>query len=167
MDIEKYKVIADKFGILDIKRISPADIEFDPRARLKCRWGCDCSQGITIRCDDKGFSLDEAKKIICSYTNIFLLHSHDAWRLTHACLEIEKAAFLAGNYFAFTMRVCNFCKECIVKKGEKCPYPEKIRPCEEIMGIDVYKTVKKTGLPIAVLQSKNDKQNRYGFVLID
>lgn len=167
MDIKKYRDIADNYNILDLKLITPADIEFDLRARLKCRWGCDCSAGITIRCDDKGFSLEAAKETIYGYTNIFILHSNDAYQLSQACLEIEKELFLAGYYFAFTLRACNYCRECAVKKDKVCPYPEKIRPCEEMMGIDVFKTVTELGLPIAVLKDRKEIQNRYGFVLID
>ncbi len=45
--------------------------------------------------------------------------------------------------------------------------PEKVRPCDEGFGIDVYSTVRNVGLPCEVLQSNDAVQNRYGFVLID
>ena len=43
----------------------------------------------------------------------------------------------------------------------------KLRPCDQSFGIDVYKTARNLGLPCEVLQSKDDIQNRYGFVLLD
>ncbi len=48
-----------------------------------------------------------------------------------------------------------------------CLFPDKVRPCDQIFGIDVYRTARNLGLPCQVLQNKNDIQNRYGFVLID
>jgi predicted metal-binding protein len=91
----------------------------------------------------------------------------DARELSAAVLEIERNAFLDGYYLAFAIRTCNLCKDCAVKKGDPCPTPEKVRPCDSIFGIDVYKTARNLGLPCEVLQSKTDIQNRYGFVFID
>ena len=84
-----------------------------------------------------------------------------------AVLDIERAAFLDGYYFSFAIRYCKLCKSCAVDQGKSCPTPEKIRPCDESFGIDVVKTVRNQGLPCDVLQSKEDIQNRYGFVLIE
>lgn len=55
----------------------------------------------------------------------------------------------------------------VIENGEPCPFPDKVRPCDQMFGIDVYKTARNLGLPCDVLQDKNDIQNRYGFVLID
>jgi predicted metal-binding protein len=46
-------------------------------------------------------------------------------------------------------------------------HPQKVRPCDQALGIDVYKTVRELGLPCQPLQSQDDIQNRYGFVLLD
>ena len=54
-----------------------------------------------------------------------------------------------------------------VLQGEPCPTPDKVRPCDQSFGIDVYKTVRNLGLPCDVLQNKNGVQNRYGFVLLN
>jgi predicted metal-binding protein len=51
--------------------------------------------------------------------------------------------------------------------GNPCPTPEKVRPCDQAFGIDVFKTVRSLGLPCEVLKNKEDQQNRYGFVLLD
>jgi predicted metal-binding protein len=105
--------------------------------------------------------------MIKRYNHILLVHSNDARALSEAVLEIERTAFLNGCYFAFAIRFCNLCKACAVKDGKPCPTPEKVRPCDQSFGIDVYKTVGNLGLPCEVLQSKEGIQNRYGFVLID
>jgi predicted metal-binding protein len=167
MDIQKYESIAERYNSGHFLTISPQQIVFDIRAILKCRWGCDFSKNKGIRCETHNLSVEERREIIHSYHNIILLHNHDAKALTHACLDIEKELFFDGYYFAFTLRTCNYCDNCNVQKGLDCPYPEKVRPCEEMFGIDVYKTVKNLGLPIEVLKSKDEMQNRYGFVLID
>ena len=80
---------------------------------------------------------------------------------------MERIAFLDGYYLAFALRTCNFCKACQAIKGKNCIHPEKIRPCECLFGIDIYKTARKLGLPIEVLQNKEAIPDRYGFLLIE
>jgi predicted metal-binding protein len=118
-------------------------------------------------CDTRNTTLQERTEALKRYTNILLVHSHNATSLSRTLLELESSAFLDGYYLAFAVRSCNYCEECQVKKGESCSFPEKIRPCETLFGIDVYKTVRSLGLPCDVLQKKEDIQNRYGFLLID
>jgi predicted metal-binding protein len=105
--------------------------------------------------------------MIKAYQNVLLIHSHDDRELSKAVLEIERIAFLDGHYFSFAIRACNLCKTCAIDQGKSCPTPEKVRPCDQSFGIDVYKTARKQGLPCSVLQGKEDVQNRYGFVLIE
>ncbi len=167
MDIEKYRAIAQRFNVTDILMVSPEQVVFDIRAVLKCRWGCDNAKHKTIRCETNGLSIEERRQMIMAYRHIFLLHNNDAHDLTLACLELEKALFLDGYYFAFALRACNFCKDCNAKKGKECSHPGKVRPCEEMFGIDVYQTVKNAGLPINVLHDRDETQNRYGFVLVE
>ena len=99
--------------------------------------------------------------MVKSYNHILLVHSDDARELSIAVLEIEKTAFLDGYYFAFAIRTRNLCKICAVQQSNLCPIPEKIRPCDQSFGIDVYKTARNLGLPCKVLQSD------HGFVLLD
>ncbi|CAB1055887.1 hypothetical protein D1BOALGB6SA_621 [Olavius sp. associated proteobacterium Delta 1] len=105
--------------------------------------------------------------MIKAYQSILLVHSHDAGKLSKAVLDIVRTAFLDGHYFSFAIRSCNLCKSCAVDQGKACPTPEKVRPCDQSFGIDVFKTVRSQGLPCGVLQNKEDVQNRYGFVLIE
>jgi predicted metal-binding protein len=166
MELEKYKHIADKYGIEHMLLISPQDIVFDIRSILKCNWGCDKSKGKTIKCDNQGLSIEERKQIINAYSKILLLHGHDGYNVTKACLHIEKELFLDNYYYAFTLRACNFCKDCRVDEGKDCIHPDKVRPCEEMFGIDVYQTARNLELPIKVLKNEDEVQNRYGFVLV-
>jgi len=164
--MEKYIRLAKELKMANAMIISPKDIYFDIRAILKCRWGCDDYFPESIRCDARGTTYQERVEMIKRYNHILLVHSHDARELSNAVLEIERAAFFDGYYFAFAIRACNLCKVCAVKQADPCPTPEKVRPCDSNFGIDVYKTARNLGLPCEVLQNRDDLQNRYGFVLM-
>jgi predicted metal-binding protein len=165
--MEKYIQLAKELGMVNAFLITPNDIVFDIRGILKCRWGCEDFSEKNIRCHSRNTSLDERMNMLKKYKNILLVHSHDAQELSKALLEIERAAFLNGHYFAFVLRFCRLCKICKVDEGKACPTPRKIRPCEISFGIDVYKTARNLGLPCDPLQDKDALQNRYGFVLVD
>lgn len=166
-EFKKYVHLAKDLKMVNARIISPPDIFFDVRSILKCRWGCEDFFRDNIRCDTRNTTMQERVEMVKRYEHILLVHSHDSIELSAAVLEIEKTAFLDGYYFAFAIRTCNLCEICPVKKGNPCPTPEKVRPCEVSFGIDVYKTARNLGLPCEVLQSKDDIQNRYGFVLLD
>jgi len=165
--MEKYIQLAKELGMVEAITISPKDICFDVRAILKCRWGCEDFFHQTIRCHTRDTTYQERVEMIKRYSQILLLRSNDERALSKAVLEIERAAFLDGYYFSFAIRTCNLCKVCALKENKPCPTPDKVRPCDQSFGIDVYKTVRNLGLPCNVLQNKEDVQNRYGFVLID
>ena len=165
--MEKYIQLAKELGMLNAMIISTEDIFFDLRAILKCRWGCEDFFNQSIRCHTRDTTYQERVEMIKRYNRILIVHSNDARRLREAILEIEKAAFLDGYYFAFAIRFCNLCKACALKEGNPCPTPERVRPCDQSFGIDVYKTVRNAGWPCEALQSKGSIQNRYGFVLMD
>jgi len=158
---------AKELDMVDALLITPKDITFDIRTWLKCRWGCESSKRNTVKCNTRETTLDERQEIIKKYKAILLVHSHDRVRISEALLELEKEAFLDGHYFAFALRYCNYCKNCMANNDEHCPHPDMVRPCEQLFGIDVYKTVRDLGLPINVLQDRGEQENRYGFLLIE
>ena len=168
--MEKYIHLAKELKMVNAMVISPQEISFDIRAILKCRWECEYplySLHENIKCDTRNTTYQERMEMLKRYHHILLVHSHNAQELSEAVLEIERTAFLDGYYFASAIRSCNLCEVCAVKQGNPCPTPEKIRPCDSSFGIDVYKTVRNLGLSCEVLKTKNDIQNRYGFVLLD
>ena len=165
--MEKYVHLAKELKMINAMIVSPKDIFFDIRAILKCRWGCEDFSDGNIRCQNRGMTYQERVEMVKKYDHILLVHSHDAKELSSAVLEIERRAFLDGHYFAFALRTCNLCNVCAVKQEAPCPTPDKVRPCEASFGIDVCKTARNLGLPCEVLQTKDDLQNRYGFVLIE
>lgn len=167
LKMEKYRQLAKDLEMVDAKIISAQDIFFDIRAILKCRWGCENFFQNNIRCSTRKTSFQERVEMVKRYNHILLVHAHNAVRISRAVLEIERAAFLDGCHFAFAIRTCNLCENCAVQHGSPCPMPEKVRPCDQSFGIDVYRTVRTLGLPCDVLQNQTDVQNRYGFVLLD
>ena len=166
-DYSRYIKIAKDMNIENALLIKPEDIFFDIRAILKCRWGCEDFYKKTIKCGSRNTSFEEGMRMIRSYKDILLLHAHDGTDLSRAVLALERAAFLDGYYFAFGIRYCRLCKDCAVDQGKECISPDRVRPCDESLGIDVYKTARNQGLPINVLKNIDEQPNRYGFVLID
>ena len=165
--MDQYVQLAKELHMENAVVASPDQIHFDIRAMLKCLWGCTDFPKETLRCSNRNLSFQERVEIVRKYNRILVVHSHDAEKLSRAVLELERIAFLDGHYFAFAVRACNLCAACRVKAGEPCLFPEKVRPCDQMFGIDVYKTVRGLGLPCEVLQGTGDVANRYGFVLID
>jgi predicted metal-binding protein len=165
--MKKYLQLAKKLNMADAVLITPQQVCFDKRVMLKCRWGCDSNGNDSLKCNARGTTFNERIEIIRCYTHILLLHAHDARKLTRAALEIERTAFLDGYYFASAIRCCNFCENCSLELGKECLFPEKIRPCDQLFGIDMYKTARQLGFPCQVLKNKDEQQNRYGLVLID
>ncbi|MCL5279498.1 MAG: DUF2284 domain-containing protein [Planctomycetes bacterium] len=48
-----------------------------------------------------------------------------------------------------------------------CRHAEQARPAMEACGIDVFTTVRKTGLPLEVVRTKRQCPNNYGLILVD
>jgi predicted metal-binding protein len=165
--MKKYLQLAKKLNMEYAILITPQQVFFDKRVMLKCRWGCDSNGNDNLKCSARGTTYNERIEIIRCYQRILFLHAHNARELTMAALEIERAAFLDGYYLASAIRCCNFCESCSLERGKDCPFPEKIRPCDQLFGIDMYKTARQLGFPCQVLKNKDEQQNRYGLVLID
>lgn len=165
--MEKYVNMAKDLNMLNAVLISPDDLFFDIRTDIKCRWGCEDYFKRSIKCGIRDTTFEDRVKAARSYKMVLLLHSNNSRDVSRAVIEIEREAFLDGYYFAFGIKCCALCEKCQAQDGKPCPTPDKIRPCDQAYGIDVYKTAEAQGLPCRVLRDKNDVQNRYGFVLID
>ncbi len=165
--MQGYIDLAKELGMADAVLLKPDQVSMDPRALLKCRWGCEDFTKRTLKCSTRETSFAERRDMILSYGNILMVHGHDAHKLSLAVLEIERRAFLDGNHFAFALRYCKICPKCALDQGKDCVHPDKLRPCDQAFGIDVFRTAREAGFPLQVLQHKDDQQNRYGFVLLD
>ncbi|MDD4495611.1 MAG: DUF2284 domain-containing protein [Eubacteriales bacterium] len=143
-------------------------IEFDSRTILKCMFGCD-DWGKGCTCPSRPGSLKpwEYKEVLSRYKWGVIIHSTDKRISQNVSFEIEREAFLKGYYFAFSLSDCALCRECAGSKGIECVHPKKARPAFHSVGIDVFKTVHKFGLPLKPLQSSDEQQNWYSAVFIE
>jgi predicted metal-binding protein len=81
--------------------------------------------------------------------------------------KLEAAAFKRGCYLALGLigGECLLCPECVGRhSGEPCKHPFEARPSMEAMGIDVYRTCRNAGLPMAL--SSKQKVRWTGLVLL-
>jgi predicted metal-binding protein len=144
------------------------DIVFDPRTLLKCMFGCS-SWGIEHTCPSRPGALKpwEYQHILERYQWGIIIHSTDKKVSQRVSLAIESQAFTEGFYFAFSLSDCGLCKECAGYRHAPCVNPKKARPAFHSVGIDVFATVRKFGLPIETLRNLDDPQNWYSAVFVE
>lgn len=144
------------------------DIAFDPRTLLKCMFGCD-DWGKGHTCPSRPGSLKpwEYEQLFRKYSWGIIIHSPDKKVSQEVSFEIERQAFMDGYYMAFSLSDCALCGKCAGHANHDCLNPKKARPAFHSVGIDVFKTVRKFGLPIATLKDKNEPQNWYSAVFIE
>jgi len=161
--MDKYVKAALDMGATNARAISSRDLVFDPRTFLKCMG---CASFGAWRCPPNHPTHAEARVMLEKYTNVLLIHAHDKKALSKMAREIERQAFLDGNYFAFALAACYHCEKCKRPEEGPCVNPDGRRPHSYSLGIDIFRTVTAQGLPIRVLQSQEEEQNWYAFVLI-
>ncbi len=154
---------ADHAVLFDIE-----DIAFDPRTILKCMFGCsDWGKGHTCPSRPGSPMPWEYKEIFEKYSWGVIIHSGSKKVSQEVSFEIEREAFIQGYYFAFSLSDCALCKECMGLCGKECANSKKSRPAFHSVGIDVFKTVHKFGLPLETLASEDAPQNWYSAVFIE
>ncbi|MDQ7780659.1 MAG: DUF2284 domain-containing protein [Planctomycetota bacterium] len=162
----KYVALAKKLGAAHAKVIRARDIVVDSRALLKCQFGCD-GYWNNWTCPSVPGSLRpwEFERILNRYRYALLIHCADKRTSQRVSFEIERQAFVDGNYFAFSMADCGTCKKCA--RPRECRNRKVARPAMQGLGIDVFATARKQRLPIATLKDREQPQNWYSLVLID
>ena len=144
------------------------DIAFDPRTILKCSFGCaDWGKGPTCPSRPNSLRPWEYEQVLLRYSWGIIVHSHDKKISQEVSFAIEREAFIDGYYFAFSLSDCAICSECAGSRGQSCVNPKKARPAFHSVGIDVFKTARKFGLPIETLRDQNQPQNWYSAVFIE
>lgn len=160
--------LAIKLGADHAVTFKTEDIVFDSRTLLKCMFGCnDWGKGHT--CPSRPGSLKpwEYRKIFEEYSGGIIIHSTSKKISQEVSFEIERQAFFQGYYFAFSLSDCACCAQCAGLRGMDCANPNKARPAFHSVGIDVFKTVRKFGLPIDTLKEKGEQQNWYSALFIE
>jgi predicted metal-binding protein len=165
-ELEKYVRKALEMGAESAKTVSVQDLVFDPRTILKCMYGCeDWGKSWSCPSAPKALMPWEAEKVLRRYSRGMIVHTHDAKQLQEITYQLEIEAFYDGHHFAFALAECYLCETCVFP--DPCKFPAKARPSMQALGIDVYATVKKLGLPIKILKSKDETPNYYGLVLLE
>lgn len=149
-------------------RFKTEEIVFDSRVILKCLFGCgDYGRLHTCPYQRSPLSMDEYREIFSRYTWGIIIGCGDKHSSQKISYEIERACFLDGYYFAFSLSDCGLCAECAKSDSQACRHPKMARPAFHSVGIDVFKTVHNLGLPLEVLKSKQDKQHWYSAVFVE
>jgi predicted metal-binding protein len=164
----KYIDQALAMGARNAVRFDIADIVFDPRVVLKCIFGCgDYGRNHTCPYQKSPLTMKEYQEILERYRWGIIIGCGEKAASQEISYEIERACFLDGYYFAFSLSDCGLCKECTRIAGAPCRLPGKARPAFHAVGIDVFKTVGKFGLPLAVAQDYNAELNWYSAVFVE
>ena len=164
----KYINMALEMGAESALKFGMDDIVFDPRVILKCMFGCETyGKNHTCPYQKSPLSMDEYKKIFGRYKWGIVIGCMDKHLSQKISYEIERACFLDGHYFAFSLSDCALCEECAKVSEKSCNAPMRARPAFHAVGIDVFKTVHGMGLPLDVLQSRDETARWYSAVFVE
>lgn len=111
--------------------------------------------------------MGEYEEVFKKYTWGIIIHSPEKRTSQEASFEVERQAFFKGYPFAFSLSDCACCGQCSGFKKADCAHPDKARPAFHSVGIDVFSTVRKFGLPIECLVEKGELQNWYSAMFIE
>ena len=112
------------------------------------------------------------RKVIDSYQKAILLHrrlgkGEGAKNFNETIVRLETKIFLDGYYKAWSMGSgpCRLCRECDLSAS--CRHGYEARPSMEACGIDVFKTARDNGFPIAVVKTHGEEKNIFGLILVE
>lgn len=170
--MDQYLTAALKAGMDDAILIQTSEVYTAPWVRLKCQFGC--GRYSKSHCCPPHTPLpDEMRRILDSYTQAILLHRN--WKegalridaFNEAVVALEKSLFLDGCYKALGLGSgpCMLCEKCNI--SGQCVNSSQARPSMEACGIDVFRSVRKLGLPISVLRDRKQERHSYGLVLVE
>lgn len=166
--LEEYVRYALERGAKDCVPFSIEDICFDSRTLLKCMYGCS-DWGRNHTCPSRAGSptMAEYREMFSRYQRGLIIHTQDKALSQHISYELERMAFLDGCYFAFSLSDCSLCKTCAAAEDAPCRFQKMARPAFHSVGIDVFRTVRKLGLPLEPLKGEDDTPNWYSAVFLD
>lgn len=155
-------------GAKHVVQFRISDIVFDARSLLKCMFGCeDWGRGHTCPSRAGALTPFEYKQILELYQWGIIIHANDKRTTQRVSFALESKAFVDGYYFALAFNDCALCKQCAGNDGLPCRNPKMARPAFHSVGIDVFATVRRFGLPIETLANKEQEQNWYAAVFME
>lgn len=167
-DRERYVKLALEMGAADAVPFTPDDIAFEPRTILKCMFGCeDWGRGPTCPSRPGSPMPWEYEPMLRRYSWGVIVHSPDKKVAQEVSYALEERAFHDGYYLAFSMSDCACCADCVGLAGRPCANPKKARPAFHSVGIDVFATARRFGLPIETLEHEDQPANWYAAVWVE
>jgi len=153
-------------GAAKAKIFSIDDIAFDPRAMLKCLFGC---EGGMHYCPERrdASSFLAFSEMIKKYRWGIMLCTGDLKTGQNITLALESKAYLAGYYFAFGATECVRCEKCTYEENKPCADKHAQRPPLYGLGIDVYKTARNIDWELEVVQKKGDPVKNITAVFVE
>jgi len=166
--MDAYIELALSNGAAHAVAVTPGDVVFDGRTLLKCMFGCP-DWGFGHTCPSRKHFLKPwvFEPLLKKYATVLIIHAHDKRVAQKCAMAVEKAAFLAGDALALSMSDCALCNECAGRTGEACRNASQARPAFHSVGVDVFGTVKKLGLPLYPLKDESEEQNWYAAVWLN
>jgi predicted metal-binding protein len=164
-----YEALTDKaveLGASQAKLLDTDAIQFDRRALLKCRFGCN-RWGRYWTCQPHvGMTMEDFQESLKKYSRALVIQSSDPRVGQDVTVEIEKIAMLEhGALYTFGMCLCVLCEECAYP--DPCKYPHKARPSMDGLGIDITKTVEPLGFQVEFDAEGKFLPAWYTMVLLD
>ena len=175
---EELEPLFHQYGFTDFKWIDPEKIIVSQWVRMKCMYGCG-EYGHNASCPPNVPAVSECERFFREYSAAVIFHfdkkvdrpeDRHMWskKVNAKLSKLEREVFLSGYERAFLlfMDECQLCAQCPGTHAD-CVNLDKMRPCPESMGVDVFATVRKYDLPIRVLKDYGEEMNRYAFLMID
>jgi len=166
--MKKYIQLAKSLGAANVVAVTPDEIVFDDRTILKCMFGCsDWGKGCTCPSRPGAPSMREFESMLRKYKTVLIIHSPDKKIAQKASFEVEREAYLEGDALAFSMSDCALCADCAGRHDNPCRNVKMARPAFHSVGIDVFATANRLGLPLKALRSEEEQQNWYAAVWLN
>jgi predicted metal-binding protein len=169
--VEAYCQESLGLGVDRAELIEPRSVAIAEWVRMKCQFGCP-GFGMSHCCPPHTPTPEVTRKVIDFYQKAILLHrqltkGEGAKHFNETMVRLEIKMFLDGYYKAWSMGSgpCRLCKECDLSAS--CRHGYEARPSMEACGIDVFKTVRDNGFPIAVVRTHGEEKNIYGLILVE
>ena len=165
--MKKYSEFLKKgeaLGAAKAKIIRAGSVVTAEWVRWRCRYGCD-RFGAALTCPPHAPAPEVTRKLLDGYKYGLLFRAERCREIRRIAPLLEREVFLRGFYKAFALAAgpCSLCRSC----APACRHPEKARPAMEACGIDVFATVRKSGMHLEVLGDRKSGQDCYGLVLIE
>jgi len=112
-------------------------------------------------------TMAEYRDMFSRYSWGVVVHTHDKRAAQKISYELERQAFLAGYPLAFSLSDCALCATCAGHTGEPCRCVQQARPAFHSVGIDVFATARRLGLPLEPLHDPEQEQNWYAAVFVE